>query len=129
MASAEIVARGPGEVGERPEFFGLERDAAVALLDDAFDHQAGVADDRRAVGDEQRPLDARLHHAIPTETRATIAAVKSFAGQVTMTGMLMIFGVLAQGVSYRAAFMGCGGAIALIGLGALVRNRLRGGAG
>nr|QQZ51374.1 hypothetical protein JKL49_10210 [Phenylobacterium glaciei] len=69
-------------------------------------------------------FDARLHHAIPTETRATIAAVKSFAGQVIMTGMLMVFGVLAQGVSYRIAFMACGGAIALIGLGALARNRL-----
>ncbi|MDP2008873.1 MAG: MFS transporter [Phenylobacterium sp.] len=70
-------------------------------------------------------FDARLHHAIPTETRATIAAVKSFSGQVIMTGMLMTFGLLAQGVSYRAAFMACGAAIALIGLAALVRNRLR----
>ncbi|MBP6546741.1 MAG: hypothetical protein KA220_08500, partial [Phenylobacterium sp.] len=70
-------------------------------------------------------FDARLHHAIPTETRATIAAVKSFSGQVVMTGMLMAFGILAQGVSYRAAFMACGAVIALIGLVALVRNRLR----
>lgn len=69
-------------------------------------------------------FDARLHHAIPTETRATIAAVKSFSGQVTMTGMLMVFGLLAQGQSYRIAFMTCGAAIALIGLCALVRNRL-----
>lgn len=70
-------------------------------------------------------FDARLHDAIPTETRATIAAVKSFSGQVTMTGMLMAFGALAQGASYRMAFLACGGAIALIGVGALAWIRLR----
>ncbi|MBP6546972.1 MAG: hypothetical protein KA220_09675, partial [Phenylobacterium sp.] len=70
-------------------------------------------------------FDARLHHAIPTETRATIAAVKSFAGQVTMTGMLMVFGLLAQGVSYQSAFLACGGVIALLGLGALAWSRVR----
>ena len=72
---------------------------------------------------------SRQPGTLNSATRATIAAVQSFAGQVTMTGMLMIFGVLAQGVSYRADSMGCGGTPALIGLGALVRNRLRGGAG
>ncbi|MET0271831.1 MAG: MFS transporter [Phenylobacterium sp.] len=59
-------------------------------------------------------FDAQLHHAIPTESRATIASVKSFAGQVVMTVMLMSFGALAQGLSYRMAFLGAGLALVAI---------------
>ena len=65
-------------------------------------------------------FDARLHDAIPTETRATLAAVKSFSGQVVMTGMLLVFGGLAQGASYQVAFLASGGAVTLIGLICLV---------
>ena len=42
-----------------------------------------------------------------------------------MTGMLMVFGLLAQGVSYQSAFLACGGVIALLGLGALAWSRVR----
>jgi TM2 domain-containing membrane protein YozV len=59
-------------------------------------------------------FDAQLHHAIPTESRATIASVKSFAGQVAMTVLLMSFGALAQGLSYRMAFLGAGLALVAI---------------
>lgn len=69
-------------------------------------------------------FDARLHDTIPTETRATLASVKSFAGQVTMTVVLGAFGPLAQATSYRVAFLVSGGAVAVMGLGFLVA-RLR----
>lgn len=62
-------------------------------------------------------FDARLHDAIPTETRATLASVKSFAGQVTMTVVLGAFGPLAQATSYRVAFLVSGAAVAVMGLG------------
>jgi MFS family permease len=61
-------------------------------------------------------FDARLHDAIPTETRATLASVKSFAGQVAMTVVLGVFGPLAQATSYRMAFLVSGAAVALLGL-------------
>lgn len=61
-------------------------------------------------------FDARLHDTIPTETRATLASVKSFAGQVTMTVMLGAFGPLAQATSYQMAFLVSGVAIGAMGL-------------
>lgn len=69
-------------------------------------------------------LDARLHDAMPSQTRATVAAAKSFSGQVVMTGMFMAFGGLAQGASYQAAFLASGGAVMLIGLFCLIRLRV-----
>jgi MFS family permease len=62
-------------------------------------------------------FDARLHDAIPTETRATLASVKSFAGQAAMTVVLGVFGPLAQATSYRTAFLASGAAVAVAGLG------------
>lgn len=62
-------------------------------------------------------FDARLHDAIPTETRATLASVKSFASQIAMTVVLGVFGPLAQATSYRTAFLVSGAAIALLGVG------------
>lgn len=71
-------------------------------------------------------FDAQLHHAIPTESRATIASAKSFAGQVAMTVLLLAFGAGAQAASYRTAFLGA--ALALIAIAAAyglagLRNR------
>lgn len=60
-------------------------------------------------------FDARLHDAIPTETRATLAAVRQFAGLTTMTLLLMVFGPLADQTSYRTAFLSVGCALMLIG--------------
>jgi hypothetical protein len=65
-------------------------------------------------------FDARLHDAIPTETRATLASVKSFAGQIAMTVVLGVFGPLAQATSYRTAFLVSGVAVALLGAGFLL---------
>lgn len=70
-------------------------------------------------------FDARLHDAIPTETRATLAAVRQFAGLTTMTVLLMVFGPLADQTSYRTAFMAVGGALILIGIVRLVLVRVR----
>lgn len=69
-------------------------------------------------------LDARLHDAMPSETRATVASTKSFSGQVVMTGMFIAFGGIAQGASYQAAFMASGAAIVLIGLFCLIGLRV-----
>jgi MFS family permease len=69
-------------------------------------------------------FDARLHDAIPSETRATLAAVRQFAGLTTMTVVLLAFGPLAEASSYRMAFLGCGMALSVVGLArlALVRR-------
>ena len=42
------LAAGKRRAGQRLEAFGQQGDDAVAVLDDAFDHQRGVAQDRRA---------------------------------------------------------------------------------
>jgi len=59
-------------------------------------------------------FDARLQNLIASESRATIGSLKTFAGQVAMTGFLIGFGALAQGTSYRMAFIACG--LALVGI-------------
>ena len=61
-------------------------------------------------------FDARLQAQIPTESRATLSSVKSFAGQIVMTLMLAAFGPLASATSYRSAFLATGIAIAMIGI-------------
>jgi MFS family permease len=68
-------------------------------------------------------FDARLHGLIPTETRATIASVKSFIHQVILTLFLIAFGPLAQATSYRTAFLACGGVMAAIGVGWMLGAR------
>lgn len=68
-------------------------------------------------------FDARLHAAIPTEMRATLASVRSFAGQVAMTGVLAAFGALSNATSYPIGFMACGAAMALSGVAFLVAGR------
>ena len=70
-------------------------------------------------------FDARLHDAIPSEMRATLAAVRSFAGQVTMTLLLAVFGVLAEATSYRAGFLIAGLVMAVAGAGFLLLGRFR----
>ncbi|WP_332768448.1 MFS transporter [Phenylobacterium sp.] len=64
-------------------------------------------------------FDARLHDAIPTEMRATLAATRNFAGLTALTVMLLGFGPLADTTSYRIAFLGAGGAMVVIGLALL----------
>lgn len=68
-------------------------------------------------------FDARLHDAIPTETRATLAAVRQFAGLTTMTVVLIVFGPLADQTSYRTAFLAVGGALMVIGVTRLILVR------
>lgn len=70
-------------------------------------------------------FDARLHDAIPTEMRATLAATRNFAGLTALTLMLLCFGPLADATSYRTAFLGAGGAMVLIGMGLLARRSAR----
>lgn len=61
-------------------------------------------------------FDARLQSLIPSETRATLGAIKTFTGQILMTGLLTGFGALAQAKSYRIAFLACGLALITISL-------------
>ena len=68
-------------------------------------------------------FDARLQNLIESNSRATIGSLKTFAGQVAMTGFLASFGALAQGTSYRMAFMACGLALMMIGLVFLIARR------
>ena len=70
-------------------------------------------------------FDARLHDAIPSEMRATLASVRSFAGQVTMTLVLAAFGALCQVASYRIGFLVAGAAMATAGAVFLAVGRLR----
>ena len=68
-------------------------------------------------------FDARLQNLIASDSRATIGSLKTFVGQVAMTGFLTGFGTLAQGTSYRTAFMACGLALVMIGLVFLIARR------
>ena len=70
-------------------------------------------------------LDARLHDAIPTQMRATLAATRNFAGLTALTMMLLGFGPLADATSYRTAFLGAGAAMIVIGLGLLAWRSTR----
>lgn len=69
-------------------------------------------------------FDARMHDAIPSEMRATLAAVRNFVGLTVMTGLLIVFGPLADATSYRVAFMACASVLLLFGLGRLILVRL-----
>ena len=64
-------------------------------------------------------FEGRLQHALPSETRATIASVKAFVTEVAMTLLYLAFGPLAQATSYRTAFLATGVMIGVIGLGLL----------
>jgi MFS family permease len=68
-------------------------------------------------------FDARLQNLIASESRATIGAIKTFSGQIVMSGVLVAFGALAQATSYRMAFLGCGIALAGIAITFLVARR------
>ena len=68
-------------------------------------------------------FDARLQSLIPSETRATLGAIKTFAGQILMTTILTAFGALAQAKSYRIAFLACGLALLTISLAFLTARR------
>jgi len=68
-------------------------------------------------------FDARLHDQIPSEMRATLAAVRSFAGQVTMTLLLAGFGLLADATSYRTGFLVAGLAMLIAAAAFLALDR------
>lgn len=70
-------------------------------------------------------FDARLHATIPTEMRATLASVRSFAGQVAMTAVLAGFGALSDAAGYRIGFLASGAAAVAIGLAFLFLARTR----
>lgn len=68
-------------------------------------------------------FDSRLHDAIPSEMRATLAAVRNFIGLTVMTVLLAAFGPLAEAASYQTAFLVCGVILAVFGVGRLVLKK------
>src|SRR5947209_2498196 len=61
--SPEIMARHRHQILERPELLPLDRDRPVPFLEDAFDEEAGGADDELAVLLEEVRGDDGLGHA------------------------------------------------------------------
>ena len=60
--------------------------------------------------------DARFHHALNPETRATVASVKGFAMQSGTSLLMLAFGLIAQAGSYRLSFLVFGLGLALAGV-------------
>jgi MFS family permease len=60
--------------------------------------------------------DARFHHALRGETRATVASVKGFATQCANGVLILGFGLVAQASAYRMSFLTYGVGLALLGL-------------
>ncbi|MBJ7413191.1 MAG: hypothetical protein JHD15_22925, partial [Phenylobacterium sp.] len=59
--------------------------------------------------------DARFHHAIRMETRATVASVKGFATQCANGVLILGFGLVAQASDYRTSFLTYGAGLTLLG--------------
>jgi len=71
--------------------------------------------------------DARFQHALRPETRATVGSLKGFAMQLTNSGLMLVFGVVAQAAgSYRALFLAAGVAALLWGGGFALATTVRG---
>lgn len=70
--------------------------------------------------------DARFHHALRGETRATVASLKGFATQCANGVLILGFGLVAQVSAYRVSFLTYGAGLTLLGAGyafAAVRRR------
>ena len=59
--------------------------------------------------------DARFQHALSGEARATVASVKGFASQCSITLLILNFGLVAHISDYRTAFLVQGVALTLLG--------------
>lgn len=59
--------------------------------------------------------DARFHHAIRMETRATVASVKGFVTQCANGVLILSFGLVAQVSDYRTSFLAYGAGLTLLG--------------
>jgi len=59
--------------------------------------------------------DARFHHALRGETRATVASVKGFTTQCANGVLILGFGLVAQASAYRMSFLTYGAGLTLLG--------------
>ena len=59
--------------------------------------------------------DARFHHAIREETRATVASLKGFTTQCANGVLILGFGLVAQASAYRVSFMVYGATLTALG--------------
>lgn len=60
--------------------------------------------------------DARFHHALRGETRATVASVKGFATQCANGVLILGFGLIAQASAYRMSFLAYGAGLTALGV-------------
>jgi MFS family permease len=60
--------------------------------------------------------DARFHHALCGETRATVASVKGFTTQCANGVLILGFGLVAQASAYRMSFLTYGAGLTLLGV-------------
>lgn len=60
--------------------------------------------------------DARFHHALRGETRATVASVKGFTTQCANGVLILGFGLVAQASAYRMSFLTYGAGLTLLGV-------------
>ncbi|PZQ65296.1 MAG: hypothetical protein DI570_02285 [Phenylobacterium zucineum] len=70
--------------------------------------------------------DARFHHLLRPETRATVASLKGFVMQCGTSVLMLAFGLTAGVVSYQAAFFAAGVIAMVLGGGYAVWSRGRG---
>jgi len=71
-------------------------------------------------------FEGRLQQVVSSGNRATVGSMKTLAAQVGVTSLYLTFGPIAQATSYRAAFLACGVASIVFGLGFLAVRQARG---
>ena len=122
-ATASLLAHRLSGVGRR-WFHGLFALCGAALIGAALAFSAPAMAVLALYSGAMRLIDVsfegRLQHAIPSDNRATIGSVKSFAAQIGIWALYLTMGPLAQATSYRMAFVACGAAGLVIGVALLV---------
>ena len=124
-ATASLTAHRLSGVGRR-RFYGLILICGAGLIAAALAFSAPAMALLALYSGAMRLIDvsfeARLQNAIPSENRATIGSVKSFAAQIGIWALYLVMGPLAQATSYRTAFMVCGAVALSIGAACLAAS-------
>lgn len=69
-------------------------------------------------------MEAKIQHAIPDETRATVASINGFLTELFVMGVFIGFGFFSQWIDYQSGFLSFAGLIVLTGLLYLILNRI-----
>lgn len=70
-------------------------------------------------------IEGALQQRIPTQTRATIFSVRSFLTEMGAIVFALIFGAIAQTLSYPIAFLATGVAVSLLGICFFLKSLVR----